>query len=138
MAKWMAFFVTVWFLGMVFGSSYEGQSLEDYNPRQMVTSEGETIDMTTEVTFEYLFDFSGSESQTSAGNVFFKLADLDYYRTWMQMFLLDFSFLKEYDSGTGEFSETIQSYAFKALGTLGLFSFIMTFIQVIQGFIPGT
>lgn len=134
MIKWMAFIAFLWFFGMILGSSYEGTSLETYH----ASVKSGTENMTAETTLEYLLDFSGSESQTDVGTVFFKLSDFEYYKTWMGMFLFDFSFLKDYDSGTGEFNETIASYAFKLLGAIGLLCFVMTFITVIQGFIPGT
>lgn len=136
--KWMAFFLFIWFFGMIMGSVFEGSSLETYQTRQMVTKEGVTESMTAEKTFEFLFDFSGTSKEVSIGSVFWKLADIDYYKTWFSVILLDFNFLKEYNAATGVWHETMQSYFFKMLGTIGLLCFVLLFIDVIQGFIPTT
>jgi small-conductance mechanosensitive channel len=133
--KFMAFFIFVWFIGMIWGSSYEGQNLNTYNRQSVIMSTGNTT-MTTSKTFNYLFDFSSSSTETTLGSVFWKLAQPDYYFTWFSVLTLDFSFLKNVDAETGETTETIQSYFFKALGIIGMLCFILMFIDVIQGFIP--
>ena len=135
--KWMAFFLFVWFFGMILGSTIEEQNLQTYNRYTISLSEG-TTNMTTTKTFDYLFDFSNSETETDLGSIFWKLAQPDYYLTWFGVLTLDFSFLKDIDSVTLEEHETIQSYFFKALGIIGILCFILMFIDVIQGFIPGS
>lgn len=136
--KWMAFFLFVWFIGMIMGSIFEGNSLETYESRGMYDSAGTRQTMTAEKTFEYLFDFSGSKKETTIGSVFWKLAQPDYYGTWFGVLLLDFNFLKEQNPTTEVWHETIQSYFFKMIGTIGLLCFVLMFIDVIQGFIPST
>ena len=136
--KWLIFFLFVWFFGMIMGSIFEGNSLETYQSRQMVSANGTTVDMTTETTFDYLFDFSNIQKETTTGSVFVKLAQPDYYGTWFSVMLLDFNFLKDYDVATDTWNETTQSYFFKLLGTIGILSIILMFVTVIQGFIPGT
>lgn len=135
--KWMAFFLFVWFFGMILGSTLEEQDLQTYN-RYTIAMDAGTENMTTQKTFNYLFDFSTSQTETTLGSVFWKLAQPDYYLTWLGVLMLDFSFLKDIDPVTLEEHETIQSYFFKALGIIGVLCFILMFINVIQGFIPGT
>ena len=136
--KWMAFFVFVWFFGMIMGSTFEQGSLETYQSRGMVDKAGTSQTMTAEKTFNYLFDFKGTQKEVSIGSVFFKLSGLDYYGTWFGVLLLDFNFLKEYDTVTGTWNESLQSYFFKMLGTIGILCFLLLFIDTIQGFIPST
>jgi len=136
--KWLIFFLFVWFFGMIMDSIFEGNSLETYQSRQMVSANGTTVDMTTKTTFDYLFDFSNIQKETTTGSVFVKLAQPDYYGTWFSVMLLDFNFLKDYDVATDTWNETTQSYFFKLLGTIGILSIILMFVTVIQGFIPGT
>jgi hypothetical protein len=135
--KWMAFFLFVWFFGMVLGSTLEEQNLQTYN-RYSINMESGSENMTAQATFNYLFDFSSSETETSLGSIAWKLAQPDYYKSWFGVLTLHFSFLKDIDPVTLEESETIQSYFFKALGIIGILCFILMFIDVIQGFIPGT
>jgi len=136
--KWLAFFAFTWFFGIIMGSVFEGSSLETYEARGMYDAEGTRQTMTAEKTLEYLFDFSNSQKETTIGSVFWKLAQPDYYGAWTGVLLLDFNFLKEYNSVSGEWHETTQSYFFKVIGTIGLLCFVLMFIQVIQGFIPST
>ena len=136
--KWLIFFLFVWFFGMIMDSIFGGGSLETYQSRQMVSANGTTVDMTTETTFDYLFDFSNIQKETTTGSVFVKLAQPDYYGTWFSVMLLDFNFLKDYDAAADTWNETTQSYFFKLLGTIGILSIILMFVTVIQGFIPGT
>lgn len=135
--KWLAFGIFVWFIAMIMGSYYEEQFIDTYAVNIVDMSAGST-NMTVSSTFGYLFDFSKGEKETSVGNVMWKLAQPDYYASWFGVLTFDFKFLKDYDSGTGEFSETLQSYFFKALGIIGLLCFILMFIDVIQGFIPSS
>ncbi len=132
-----AFFIFVWFFGMLFGSIYEEQDFEDYN-RYTTTMSSGSENMTARNTFNYLFDFTNSEKETTVGSVFFKLAQPDYYLAWFGVLTMDFSFIKDVDPVTGETTETIASYLFKALGIVGLFCFVLMFIDIIQGFIPST
>lgn len=135
--KWMAFFLFVWFIGMIWGSAYEQQNLTTYN-RQTETMSTGPANMTVTTTFNYLFDFSNSETETTLGSIFWKLAQPNYYLTWFSVLTLDFSFLKDVNAVTGETTETIWSYLFKAIGIIGVLCFILMFIDVIQGFIPST
>jgi hypothetical protein len=146
--KWMAFFIFVWFFGMILGSALEEQSLQTYSRYTIVYDTG-TENATVKTTFGYLFDFSKSETETAGGSVFWKLASPDYYFTWLGIMTLDFTFLKDtkIDPDTGSielntdgsirYYETIQSYFFKALGIIGILCFILMFMDVIQGLIPG-
>jgi len=140
--KYMAFFIFVWFFGMIFGSVMEEQNLQTYNRYTTDLSSG-TTNMTIKTTFGYLFDFSQSETETTLGSIFWKLAQPDYYLSWFGVLTMDFSFLKSdpyLDPATGEWTqdETLQSYFFKMIGIIGILCFILMFIDVIQGFIPGT
>jgi hypothetical protein len=135
--KWMAFFLFVWFFGMILGSTLESQDFQTYN-RYTISTDNGTTNMTAQKTFNYLFDFSSSSKETSVGSIFWKLAQPNYYLTWFGVLTLDFGFLKDVDPVTGETSETLMSYFFKALGIIGVLCFILMFIDVIQGFIPGT
>lgn len=135
--KYLAFFLFVWFFGMILGSTLEGQNFGTYN-RYTINTDNGTTNMTAQKTFNYLFDFSSSSKETSVGSIFWKLAQPNYYLTWFGVLTLDFSFLKDVDPVTGETSETFMSYFFKALGIIGVLCFILMFIDVIQGFIPGT
>ena len=91
--------------------------------------------MTTSKTFGYLFDFSGENRKTNLGTIFFKLIQPDYANTWFSVLLLDFNFLKEYNTDTGVWHETLQSYFFKLIGIIGLVVFILMFLELLRGFI---
>ncbi len=134
--KYLAFFIFLWFFGMLFGSIYEQQNFETYSRYTTGMSSG-TTSMTSRTTFNYLFDFTNSKKETTVGSIFWKLAQPDYYLAWMSMLTLDFSFLKSIQ-GDHTTKETIQSYLFKALGIIGIVCFVLMFIDVIQGFIPST
>ncbi len=117
------------------GSIFEGGDLRTYSTANM-TSENLTEEiMTSEKTLGYLFDFKGTKKETTVGSVFFKLANPDYYGAWFSVLLLDFNFLKEYNSVTGQWHETIQSYFFKMIGSIGILAFVLMFINTIRGFI---
>jgi len=133
--KWMAFFAFVWFFGMIMGAAFEGSSLETHRQRGLQATDDSVAGATAETTFEYLFDLSYALKETNIGPVSFKLPNPEYLGAWFGMFLLDFNFLKEYNTVSGEWHETTQSYFFKLIGTIGILCFILTFISVIQGFV---
>ncbi len=132
-----AFFIFVWFFGMLFGSVFEHENLQTYH-RAEISPLSDNQTMTTQNTFNYLFDFSYSGKETTIGSVFWKLMQPNYYLTWFSVLTLDFGFLKSIDPATGDTEETIWSYLFKAAGIVGIFCFGLMFIDVIQGFIPST
>ncbi len=137
--KWAAFFVFLWFIGMIWGSGYEGQTMSTYAYQYQDSSISTTVNetLTVKKTFNYLFDFSNSKKETTIGSVTWKLTRPAYLATWFSILTLDFNFLKEYSIADG-WHETTQSYFFKLIGTIGLMCFVLMFIDIIQGFIPNT
>ena len=135
--KWFLFFAFLWFVGMIMGATYDKRYIDDYSSGN-VTLNGTDTAMTAQTTLEYLFDFSGNEKQTTAGNVFFKVTSKDYWFTWFSILTFNFNFLKEVDPATGVMTDTLISYVFKILGAIGVLMAIIAFIDTLQGFIPSS
>src|SRR3990167_4294515 len=107
--KWMAFAIFLWFIGMIMGSVWNEQFIDDYHVGTVALSES-TVNSTVQNTFTYLFDLTKGEKETALGNVLWKLGSPNYYATWFGVMTFNFDFLKDYNSVTGLYDKaTIQS-----------------------------